>query len=45
MRKTLRTFNTMEKYILNALEYKYSNGIVEGINKVIKQIKTRRLWI
>ncbi len=45
MRKTLRTFNTMEKYILNALEYEYSNGIVEGINKVIKQIKTRRLRI
>ena len=39
MRKALRTFNTMEKYILNALKYEYSNGIVEGINNVIKQIK------
>lgn len=39
MRKTLRTFNAMEKYILNVLEYEYSNEIVERINNVIKQIK------
>ena len=39
MRKALKTFNTMEKYILNALEYEYSNGMVEGINNVIKQVK------
>ena len=39
MRKALTTFNTMEKYILNALEYEYSNGMVEGINNVIKQVK------
>ena len=29
----------MENYILNALEYDYSNGIVEGTNNLIKQIK------
>ena len=29
----------VEKYILNAFDYEYSNGIVEGINNVIKQIK------
>ena len=29
----------MEAYILNALEYNYSNGIVEGTNNLIKQIK------
>ena len=29
----------MENYILNALEYNYSNGIVEGTNNLIKQIK------
>lgn len=39
MKKALRTFNSMERYILNALKYEYSNGIVEGINNVIKQIK------
>lgn len=39
MKKALKTFNIMEKYVLNALEYEYSNGIVEGINNVIKQIK------
>ena len=39
MKKALKTFNIMEKYVLNALEYEYSNGIVEGINNVIKQVK------
>ena len=29
----------MKNYILNALEYEYSNGIVEGTNNLIKQIK------
>ena len=37
MKKALKTFNNMEKYILNSFEYKYSNGIVEGTNNVIKQ--------
>ena len=29
----------MKKYILNALEYEYSNGFVKGTNNLIKQIK------
>ena len=37
MKKALKTFNNMEKYILNSFDYKYSNGIVEGTNNVIKQ--------
>ena len=37
--KVNKTFLRMENYILNALEYDYSNGIVEGTNNLIKQIK------
>ena len=29
----------MENYIINSFDYEYSNGIVEGINNVVKQIK------
>ncbi len=39
MKKALKTFNNMEKYIINSFDYEYSNGIVEGTNNVIKQIK------
>ena len=39
MRKALKTFKNMKKYILNAFDYEYSNGIVEGTNNLIKQIK------
>ena len=39
MKKALRTFRNMEKYIVNALDYEYSNGITEGMNNLIKQIK------
>ena len=39
MKKTLKTYKDMEKYISNSFGYEYSNGIVEGINNVIKQIK------
>ena len=39
MNKVLKTFKNMEKYIKNSFDYEYSNGIVEGINNVIKQIK------
>ena len=39
MKKVLKTFKNMEKYIKNYFDYEYSNGIVEGINNVIKQIK------
>ncbi len=39
MKKALKTFKNMEKYIKNSFDYEYSNGVVEGINNVIKQIK------
>ena len=39
MKKSIKTFKNMEKYIYNALDYEYSNGIVEGTNNLIKQIK------
>lgn len=39
MKKALKKFNNLEKYILNSFDYEYSNGVVEGINNVIKQIK------
>lgn len=39
MKKTIKTFKNMEQYILNAFDFEYSNGIVEGTNNVIKQIK------
>ena len=35
----IKTFKNMKEYIVNAFDYEYSNGIVEGINNVIKQIK------
>lgn len=39
MKKALKTFKNIEQYICNSFDYEYSNGIVEGINNVIKQIK------
>ena len=39
MKKALKTFKEMEQYINNSFDYEYSNGVVEGINNVIKQIK------
>ena len=39
MKKALKTFRDMKEYILNAFNYEYSNGIVEGTNNLIKQIK------
>ena len=38
-KKAIKTFINMEKYIVNAFDYEYSNGIVEGTNNLIKQIK------
>ena len=29
----------MEKYIINAFDYNFSNGVFEGTNNIIKQIK------
>lgn len=39
MKNAIKTFKNLEQYILNAFDYEYSNGIVEGTNNVIKQIK------
>jgi len=39
MKKALKTFRNMKEYIVNAFDYEYSNGIVEGTNNLIKQIK------
>ena len=39
MKQALKTYKNMEQYISNSFDYEYSNGIVEGINNVIKQIK------
>ena len=39
MKKAIKTFKNMKDYILNAFDYEYSNGIVEGTNNLIKQIK------
>lgn len=39
MKKALKTYKDIEKYINNSFDDEYSNGIIEGINNVIKQIK------
>lgn len=39
MKKAIKTFKNMEEYIYNAFDYEYSNGIVEGTNNLIKQVK------
>ena len=39
MKKAIKTFKNMKEYILNAFDNEYSNGIVEGTNNLIKQIK------
>ena len=39
MCKALKTYITLEKYILNSFEYEHSNGMVEGMNNLIKQVK------
>ena len=39
MKKALKTFKDLEKYILNSFDYEYTNAIIEGTNNVIKQIK------
>lgn len=38
-KKANKTFNNMKEHIINAFNYEYSNGIVEGTNNLIKQIK------
>lgn len=39
MRKTLKTYNKFKPFIINALKYSYNNGLIEGINNLIKTIK------
>lgn len=39
MKTALKTFIDLEQYILNSFDYEYSNGITEGINNLIKQVK------
>lgn len=38
-KKAIKTFLNFEKYIINAFDYELSNGLVEGTNNVIKQLK------
>lgn len=38
-KKAIKTFKNMRDYIGNAFDYEYSNGITEGMNNLIKQIK------
>lgn len=38
-KKAIKTFINFEHYILNAFDYELSNGIVEGTNNIIKQLK------
>lgn len=39
MLKALKTFLDFKEYILNSFDYEYSNGITEGMNNLIKQVK------
>ena len=43
--KANKTFINMKSYILNSLKYEYSNGIVEGTNNLINQIKKEPKYI
>lgn len=38
-KKAIKTFLNFESYIVNAFDYELSNGIVEGTNNIIKQLK------
>ena len=38
-KKCSKTLLEMKKYIVNAFDYDLSNGIVEGTNNIIKQVK------
>lgn len=38
IKKTIKIFENMEQYILNAFDYEYSNEFVEDTNNVIKHI-------
>ena len=36
---TLKTYNKFKLFIINSLKYEYNNGLIEGINNLIKCIK------
>ncbi len=38
-KKAIKIFLNFESYIVNAFDYELSNGIVEGTNNIIKQLK------
>ena len=38
-KKAIKTFLNFESYIVNTFDYELSNGIVEGTNNIIKQLK------
>lgn len=38
-KKAIQTFLRFEHYIINSFDYELSNGIVEGTNNIIKQLK------
>lgn len=38
-KKAIKTFLNFESYIVNSFDYELSNGVVEGTNNVIKQLK------
>ena len=35
----IKTFLNFENYIVNAFDYELSNGLIEGTNNIIKQLK------
>ena len=39
MKTTLKTYNKFKKFIINSLNYTFNNGLIEGINNLIKCIK------
>ena len=39
LKTAIRTLNEYDTYILNALRFETSNGIIEGTNNLIKTIK------
>ena len=38
-KKAIKTFLNFKNYIINSFDYELSNGIVEGTNNLIKQVK------
>ena len=39
MKTSIKTIKENYEYIINSLKYKYTNGVLEGINNKIKVIK------